>query len=151
MMQPQHLARGPSCAPQTAALESQCRRSERPPYAIQPACGNVFPRNTHVSLTANHGSNRHEAVSGPSNSDRRLRCQRASHFWPHSALSQPFRPAPPSSKKNMLLSHPSPSRLSQYTQASTSKTCRGQAVAPVLTHPAQTTPCMIPVVWGPSC
>lgn len=151
MMQPQHLARGPSYAPQTAALESQCRRSERPPYAIQPACGNVFPRNTHVSLTANHGSNRHEAVSGPSNSDRRLRCQRASHFWPHSALSQPFRPVPPSSKKNMLLSHPSPSRLSQYTQASTSKTCRGQAHASVLAHAIADMARVALFVRGASC
>jgi hypothetical protein len=47
-----------------------------------------------------------------------------------------------------LLSHPSPSRLSQYTQASTSKTCRGQAHAPVLTP---TTPRMIPAVRGTSC
>jgi len=148
MMQPQHLAQGAACALPTATLESHSCRLERAPYAIQPACGKVFARNTRVSLTANPGSNWHEAVSDPSYSDRRLRCQRASHFWPHSALSQPFRPAHPSSKKNTLLSHPSPSRLSQYTQASTSKTCRGQAHAPVLTL---TTPRMIPAVWGPSC
>ena len=150
-MQPQHLARRPVTGRTTAALESQLCRLKRDPYPMGRNYGIICRRHTDVSLTVTTGSNWHEAVSDPSNSDRRLKCPRALHCWPHSALSQPFRHAPQSSKKNMLWLHPSQSRLSQYTQASTSKTCRGQAVAPVLTLSAQTPPRTIPAVWGPSC
>jgi hypothetical protein len=48
----------------------------------------------------------------------------------------------------MLWLHPSQSRLSQFTQASTSKTCRGRAHAPV---PTQTQPRMASDVRGASC
>lgn len=133
-MQPQYLAQSPLVERATAALPPHLCRLKSSPYAISRNCGNVWARNTQVSLTSKPGSHWHEAVSDPSNSDRRLRCQRASQCWPHSALSQPFRHAHQSSKKNMLWLHPSPSRLSQYTQASTSKTCRGRAYAPVPTH-----------------
>lgn len=133
MMRPQHLADQPSRPQATEALESHIRRLESSPYAMRLNCGNVLSRNTRVSLTSKPGSIWHEAVPGPSNSDRRPRCPRASQCWPHSALSQPFRLAHQSSRKNMLWLHPSQSRLSQYTQASTSKTCRGQASTPVPT------------------
>jgi hypothetical protein len=150
-MQPQHLAPRPLANGTTAALSSHFRRLKCDPYATQFNYGNIAPRNTQVSLTSNPGSYWHEAVPDPSNSDRRLRCPRASQCWPHSALSQPLRHAHQSSRKNMLWLHPSQSRLSQYTQASTSKTCRGQAHAPVLTLDTRLTPRSIPAVRGVSC
>lgn len=145
-MHPQHLAAQPQSATATAALESHFRRLGSSPYAMAMNCSKVTARNTDVSLTSNPGSSWHEAVSDPLNSDRRLRCQRASNYWPHSALSQPFQLAPQSSRKNTSWLHPSPSRLSPYTQVSTSNTFRGQARAP-----ASTSPHMGLFVRGASC
>lgn len=150
-MQPQHLAQPPLVIHATAALPPHSCRLESSPYAMRGNCDKVSSRNTQVSLTSKSGSHRHEAVSDPSNSYRRLRCQRASKCWPHSALSQSFRHAHQSSKKNMLWLHPSQSRLSQYTQASTSKTCRGQASAPVLSPVLSDAPRMAPFVRRASC
>ena len=150
MMQPQYLAQPSARTGRTAALATHFRRLKRAPYAMRGNCGNIAPRNTQVSLTTKAGFYWHEAVPDPLCNHRRLRCQRASQCWPHSALSQLFQHARPS-RKNMLLSHPSPSRLSQYTQASTSKACRGQATASVPTPPALISQRMVPAVWGASC
>jgi hypothetical protein len=150
MMQPQYLAWRPADTGRTATLATHFRRLKRGPYATRSNYSNIAARNTQVSLTSNAGSYWHEAVPAPLCNHRRLRCPRASHCWPHSALSQLFQHAP-LSRKNMLLSHPSPSRLSQYTQASTSKTCRGQAAASVPTPPVFVSQGVVPAVWGASC
>lgn len=154
-MHPQHLASAAAPARRTAALASHLAALESTPYATPMNCDNVAAGNTDVFLTLTSGSDWHEAVPGPLNSDRRLRCPRASQCWPHSALSQPFRHAHPSSKKNMSWSHPSPSRLSPCTQASTSNACRGQAFAPVSNPSAPCNAGVAPrialAVWGVSC
>ena len=147
MMHPQHIARRHITTVPTAALGTHVSGLKRAPYPRRLNCGNVNLRNTRVSLTSHLGSFWHEAVPTPSTNVRRLRCPRASQCWPHSALSQPFRPAH-LSKKNMLWLHPSLSRLSQYTQVSTSKTCRGQAHLPAPTQPQ---PRVALVVRGVSC
>lgn len=154
-MHPQHLASAAVPAHRTATLASHLGGLETTPYPTALNCDNVAAGNTDVLPTLKPGSDWHEAVPGPLNSDRRLRCPRASQCWPLSALSQPFRHAHPSSKKNMSWSHPSPSRLSPCTQASTSKTCWGQASAPVSIPSAAinagVSPRISPAVWGASC
>ena len=146
-MRPLHIAPRHMVAVPTASLGTHVSGLNRAPYPRRLNCGNVNLRNTRVSLASHLGSFWHEAVPTPLTNVRRHRCQRASQCWPHSALSQPFRPAH-LSKKNTLWLHPSPSRLSQYTQVSTSKTRRGQADVPAPTQPQ---PCVTLVVRGVSC
>ena len=94
----------------------------------------VCPRNTQVSLTSESGLTVCVVNKSPINSDRRLRCRRASKHWlqwvslRRSLLAQ-------HPKKNLSSSSPSPSRSSPSSQASSSNTFTGQAFAPVLNLP----------------
>ncbi len=152
-MKPQYMGGNPLSCKEIEALESHSRRLMRIRYQWQITSCNVPSRNTQVSLTSESGCARHEAVPRPINNDRRLKCQRALNCWQHSALLRPSRLAQAARlTKNTLWLHPSPSRLSQLTQVSTSKTPRGsaagQAFAPVLTV---TFPPRIPTVGAASC
>ena len=146
-MQPQHLAAQCSCECSIEALPSQTRRLHRAGYVFAADCSMVTSRTTQVFLTSVTVRVRQFNDARTTHTDRRLRCQRASNSWQplvSSPLLLPVRPARP--KKNMLLSSPSPSRLSQHTQVSTSKRTpdrpfapdqhekSGQAVAPVPPH-----------------
>lgn len=133
-MQPQHLAVHFSCGQNTAAFASQPQPLQRAGYVFASDYLMVPARNTQVSLTSVTGRARQFNNARATHIDRRLRCQRASNSWQplvSSPLLLPVHQARP--KKNMLLSSPSPSRLSQHTQVSTSKLAPGQAYAPVPT------------------
>lgn len=133
-MQPQYLAVRFSCGRNTEALPSQSCRLRRAGYVFGSDYLMVPARNTQVSLTSETERARQFNNARSTHIDRRQRCQRASNSWQplvSSPLLLPVHPARP--KKNMLLSSPSPSRLSQHTQVSTSKLAPGQAQAPVPT------------------
>lgn len=131
MMQPQYLAAECSSVCSIEALPSQVRRLRKAGYVFKADYPIKASRNTQVSLTSVTVRVRQFNDARTTHIDRRLRCQRASNSWQplaSSPLSLPVRPA--RQKKNTLLSSPSPSRLSQYTTASTSKTVPEQASAP---------------------
>lgn len=153
-MRPQNMGFRPAISGKNEALESHYRRLNRTRYQWQITSCNVPARNTHVSLTSESGCARHLAVLHPITSYRRLKCQRALNCWQHSALLRPSQLAQASKTTNMLLLPPSPSRLSQLTQVSTSKTTSirksGQAFAPVLTPRCVPRPGS-PTAEGASC
>lgn len=133
-MQPQYLAVQFSSGQNTATFATQPQPLQRAGYVFAADYLMVQSRNTQVSLTSETGRARQFNNARSTYIDRRQRCQRASNSWQplvSSPLLLPVHPARP--KKNMLLSSPSPSRLSQHTQVSTNKLAPGQADAPVPT------------------
>lgn len=140
-MVPQYLAGYLAAVDKSDALESQNRRSTFGTYQLLFKSLNVPPRNTQVSLTPEPGRIRHVAVSRPIVSNRRHRCPRVSNSWQCSAWLPPLPPAQAGSqKKSTWLLIPSPSRLSPYTQASTSKPLPEQAPTPAPHLLSTTTP-----------
>jgi hypothetical protein len=137
-MQPQHVAAQRSSCELIDVMASHNGRLKVEPYHMnRVSCMHVLG-NTQVSLTSAHGRATHIAAQRPSDRNRRPRCPRASNSSQRSALLlQSQRVQVARQTKNTLLFSPSPSRLSPYTQASTSKPCAysdtGQAFAPVLT------------------
>lgn len=131
-MQPQHLAPCFSCERNNEALPSQTRRLVLAGYVFALNCSKVAPRHTQVSLTSETGRARQFNDARPLIIHRRHRCQRASNFW-QPLVSSPWFPHahPARPKKNTLWFSQSPSRLSPYTPASTSKLAWGRAFAPV--------------------
>ena len=113
------------------AFESQVRRLELSGY-ISNKDYTMFPAGiSQEPLTSSKGASTHSVSKHQFKSDRRLRCQRASNYWQHSALSLSLRPVRASSR---LLTQPQ-FRLSQCTQANTSNTLTGRAFSPTLTTP----------------
>jgi len=113
------------------AFESQVRRLELSGY-ISNKDYTMFPAGiSQEPLTSSKGASTHSVSKHQFKSDRRLRCQRASNYWQHSALSLSLRRVRASSR---LLTQPQ-FRLSQCTQANTSNTLTGRAFSPTLTTP----------------
>jgi len=113
------------------AFESQVRRLELSGY-ISNKDYTMFPAGiSQEPLTSSKGASTHSVSKHQFKSDRRLRCQRASNYWQHSALSLSLLPVRASSR---LLTQPQ-FRLSQCTQANTSNTLTGRAFSPTLTTP----------------
>lgn len=143
-MQPQHVALSTSSNGSPDAQATQIRRLSAP----LAACGYLFdadstisgPKETQDFLTSLRGGRAHVASNRSIESYRRLRCQRASNFWQHSALSPSLLPVRASSRsKNMWLLIQSRSRSSQHTPVNTSKTgFTGRAFAPTPTTPEMT-------------
>ena len=132
-MRPLYVGARARAVPQYEALASQNRRLRVTRYQFDKTWNNVRPRNTHVSLTSEPGCARLIAVQHLIASNRRLRCPRASKSSLCSVSLQLSQHAAAAArpKKNSLWLTPRRSRLSRFTLASTSKTCRGQAFAPV--------------------
>ena len=138
-MQPQHLEAASSSCGQNDTAATQDRRLSVEPYLMPTVSTMVLDGITQVSLTSEPGRARHLAVQRLKCKNRRHRCPRASNSLQRSALSPQSRHVPAARQtKNTLWLSPSPSRLSQHIQASTSKPDTGQAVAPVLTTPRKT-------------
>ena len=113
------------------AFESQVRRLELSGY-ISNKDYTMFPAGiSQEPLTSSKGASTHSVSKHQFKSDRRLRCQRASNYWQHSALSLSLLPVRASSR---LLTQPQ-FRFSQCTQANTSNTLTGRAFSPTLTTP----------------
>lgn len=135
VMDLQYIAARPRRGRRSDALASHSRRLAQPQYHSLRLSNNNVLRNTHVYLTSESGCVRHFVVPCPTNSNRRLRCLRASNCLQCSASLPPSQHAQADRpKKNTLLLTQSLSRLSQHTQASTSNCLQGQAFAPVLTN-----------------
>lgn len=111
------------------ALESHNRRLEIDTYQFHAKPFILDVREPQVTLILKPGRTRHIAVWRPIVSNRRRKCPRASNLLQCSVWLLPLQLAP-NKKKNTWLSTPSRSRLSQYTQVSTSKRLPEQALAP---------------------
>ena len=133
-MEPQYVAHQSSSNRLFEASESQ--RLAKEPCGYLFTTGSRSLRNTYTQVTyTSKGTGRRDSlVDLVSNIDRRLRCPRASNCWPYSVLhsQHPLAHAKHRLKSSLWLI-PRRSPLSQHTQASTSKTCRGQASTPVPT------------------
>ena len=148
-MRPQHVAPRPStnCAPDAQATQI------RPFAGGLFCCGYLFDtisrnctaRKIQDFLTSVPWSKAHVASAGHIQSDRRLRCRRASNFWQHSALSPWLLPVRASSRsKNLSLLIQSQSRSSRHTPVNTSNSgLTGRAFAPTPTTP--------PLMGGATC
>jgi hypothetical protein len=137
-MQPQHVGACYSSCGRIDALASQGPRLSVEPYLMKGVSIMVQVGNTQVSLTSETGRARHLAVQCPLDRNRRPRCPRASNSLQRSALLPQSRHVPAARlTKNTLLFSQSQSRLSQSTQANTSKPVAtdktGQASAPAST------------------
>lgn len=133
-MLPQHLGGQCSSCGQNDTAATQNRRLNLDPYLMPAVSIMVGSGITQASLTSEPGRVGHFAVQRLNFKNRRDRCPRASNSLQRSALSPQSRHVPVARQtKNTLWLSQSPSRLSQHTQANTSKPDTGQAVAPVLT------------------
>ncbi|MFT6022860.1 MAG: hypothetical protein ACI9PY_000971 [Ascidiaceihabitans sp.] len=134
-MQPQHVA--PHCSSNGSpdAPATQIRASEPCGYLFDTISRNYGARKSQGFLTSVPRSRARVASKGHFLSDRRLRCQRASNYWQHSALSLLLLPVRASSRsKNLSWLIQSRSRLSRHTPVNTSKTgLTGRAFAPTPT------------------
>lgn len=113
------------------AFESQVRRLELSGYISNKDYTMLPAGISQEPLTSSKGASTYSVSKHQFKSDRRLRCQRASNYWQHSALSLSLLPVRASSR---LLTQPQ-FRLSQCTQANTSNTLTGRAFSPTLTTP----------------
>lgn len=138
-MEPQYVATDRSGESGFEALESQTNRLKCSAYVFVKLCSMVPVGHTQVFLTSVTGRARQYKTARSTHIDRRHRCQRASNSWQPSVSSPLYLHVQAARrKKNTLWLHPSPSRLSQHTQASTSKLAPGQTFAPVPTPTSHT-------------
>jgi hypothetical protein len=135
-MKPQDVAQGPLPKCRYEAFESQLRPSQWEGCILYKDSTMLSAGISQEPLTSSKGATTHSVSSHHFKSDRRLRCQRASNYWQHSALSLSLLPVPASSRsKNLSLLTQPQFRLSQYTPANTSNTLTGRAFAPTPTTP----------------
>ena len=132
----QHVAAQPPIKARSEALESHFRPLQRAGY-IMDKDSTMFPsRISQEALTLSTDATAHPVSKHSFKSNRRHRCQRASNYWQHLALSLLLLPVRASSRSKNLSFWTQPQfRLSQYTQANTSNTLTGWAFAPTLTTP----------------
>lgn len=135
-MQPQDVVTEALPKVRYEAFESQFRRLELSGY-ISNKDTTMLPAGIFQEpLTSSKGAPTHSVSKHQFKSDRRLRCQRASNYWQHSALSLSLLPVRASSRSKNLSSLTQPRfRLSQCTQANTSNTLTGRAFSPTSTTP----------------
>ena len=130
-MQPQDVVTEALPKVRYEAFESQFRRLELSGY-ISNKDTTMLPAGIFQEpLTSSRGAPTHSVSKHQFKSDRRLRCQRASNYWQHSALSLSLLPVRASSRS---LTQPQ-FRLSQCTQENTSNTLTGRAFSPTSTTP----------------
>ena len=138
-MQPQHVAAHSSTNAPSEALESHFRSTRRDGYILNKDSTMLPTGISQEALTLSKGATAHSVSKHPFSSNRRLRCQRASNYWQHSALSLLLLPVRASSRSKNLSWLTQPLfRLSQYTQANISNLPKGNlstkwAVAPTST------------------
>ena len=135
-MQPQDFVTEALPKVRYEAFESQFRRLELSGY-ISNKDTTMLPAGIFQEpLTSSKGAPTHSVSKHQFKSDRRLRCQRASNYWQHSALSLSLLPVRASSRSKNLSSLTQPQfRLSQCKQANTSNTLTGRAFSPTSTTP----------------
>ena len=135
-MQPQDVVTEALPKVRYEAFESQFRRLELSGY-ISNKDTTMLPAGIFQEpLTSSKGAPTHSVSKHQFKSDRRLRCQRASNYWQHSALSLLLPPVRASSRSKNLSSLTQPQfRLSQCKQANTSNTLTGRAFSPTSTTP----------------
>ena len=135
-MQPQDVVTEALPKVRYEAFESQFRRLELSGY-ISNKDTTMLPAGIFQEpLTSSKGAPTHSVSKHQFKSDRRLRCQRASNYWQHSALSLSLLPVRASSRSKNLSSLTQPQfRLSQCKQANTSNTLTGRAFSPTSTTP----------------
>ena len=135
-MQPQDVVTEALPKVRYEAFESQFRRLELSGY-ISNKDTTMLPAGIFQEpLTSSKGAPTHSVSKHQFKSDRRLRCQRASNYWQHSALSLLLLPVRASSRPKNLSSLTQPQfRLSQCKQANTSNTLTGRAFSPTSTTP----------------
>ena len=133
-MQPQYVAMRSAPKGCFEALESQTRRIERDGCILDKDSTMLQTRISQETLTLSTVATTHSVSKHPFSSNRRLRCQRASNYWQHLALSSLLLPVRASSRSKNL-SWSSQSRLSQSKPANTSNTFTEWASAPTLTKP----------------
>ena len=135
-MQPQDVATEALPKVRYEAFESQFRRLELSGY-ISNKDTTMLPAGIFQEpLTSSKGAPTHSVSKHQFKSDRRLRCQRASNYWQHSALSLLLLPVRANSRSKNLSSLTQPQfRLSQCKQANTSNTLTGRAFSPTSTTP----------------
>lgn len=135
-MQPQDVATEALPKVRYEAFESQFRRLELSGY-ISNKDTTMLPAGIFQEpLTSSKGAPTHSVSKHQFKSDRRLRCQRASNYWQHLALSLLLLPVRASSRSKNLSSLTQPQfRLSQCKQANTSNTLTGRAFSPTSTTP----------------
>lgn len=122
-MRPQYVAPDSSYNVRVEAFESQFRRLQRDGYILHISSPIVRAGIPQEPLTSNTGAKAHSASKHLITSDRRPRCQRASNYWQHSALSLSLQLAPAMSQKNLSLLNRF--RSSQHTQANTNNIPNG--------------------------
>ena len=135
-MQPQDVVTEALPKVRYEAFKSQFRRLELSGY-ISNKDTTMLPAGIFQEpLTSSKGAPTHSVSKHQFKSDRRLRCQRASNYWQHSALSLLLLPVRASSRSKNLSSLTQPQfRLSQCKQANTSNTLTGRAFSPTSTTP----------------
>jgi hypothetical protein len=136
MMHPQDVATEALPRVRYETFEAQVRRLESGGY-ISNKDSTMLPAGiSQEPHTSSKGASTHSVSKPQFKSDRRLRCQRASNYWQHSALSLSLLPVRASSRSKNLSSLIQPQfRLSQCTQANTSNTLTGRAFTPTPTTP----------------
>jgi hypothetical protein len=136
MMHPQDVATEALPRVRYETFEAQVRRLEPGGY-ISNKDSTMLPAGiSQEPHTSSKGASTHSVSKPQFKSDRRLRCQRASNYWQHSALSLSLLPVRASSRSKNLSSLTQPQfRLSQCTQANTSNTLTGRAFTPTPTTP----------------
>ncbi len=135
-MQPQDVATEALPKVRYEAFESQFRRLELSGYISNKDTTMLAAGIFQEPLTSSKGAPTHSVSKHQFKSDRRLRCQRASNYWQHSALSLLLLPVRASSRPKNLSSLTQPQfRLSQCKQENTSNTLTGWAFSPTSTTP----------------
>lgn len=134
-MDTQHVAAHFLCGQVFEALKTQLRRLGGCGYLFRTFSPMIPQGNSNRSPTSLEGVGAHFASLQVIESDRRLRCQRASNCWQPSVLSPLLLPVRVSSRpKNLSWLIQSRSARNRHTQASTSnRTATGQAFAAALT------------------
>lgn len=133
-MAPLYVAQSTGIFHRFEALETHLCLSVRYAYIFHKDSP-MFPSGlSQETLTSNTGVSVQSALRHLFISYRRLRCQRASNYWLHSALSLLLLPVRASSRsKNLSLLTQPLFRLSQHRQANTSNLLTKWASAPTST------------------
>ena len=138
-MQAQYVAARPSTNAPFEALESHFRPLQRDGFIFNKDSTMLPTGISQEALTSSKDASAHSVSKHPISSNRRHRCQRASNYWQHSALSLLLLPVRASSRSKNLSCLTQPLfRLSQCRQANTSNLPKGNlstkwAVAPTST------------------
>lgn len=128
-MKPQYVAGASSSNLRFAALESQPLWISFKTYNSAPPW-DMIASGCAFAAGAVHGGKSGAPTPRPiAQKDRSRTCRTASRSWPHLAWLSSWQPvAVAPRKKNLWLSNPSPSRLSQRTRANTNKPVTGRKV-----------------------